>query len=426
MSTESRSSSNSPRLNPSPTPSDSAVTMNHLTHMYHQLMAHQDQQIQQVLAAIQAPRTMSANSTPNVNPIFQHGFPVSQTPLPVKVKISPPSNFSGTREVNVDSWLFEMVQYLNACGVAEDQRVGVASSYLKNNALQWWFTQNQLSNAQRPSTWDAFATAVRLRFQPVAASREARAQLRSLRQDKMSVSEYCSKFHSLINMIPDMSEADQIEIFSFGLRPSLQRDVAIQDPTSLNDAMIKAQKMESIHNLNDPRRSSYNFAPFSNSFSSNSSLSTRHGSPSSSSTASTPGSTVPMELGAMSMESEAEPTEMSEYERYIELGDDYQQEETDSEQVDNSSKEEESTPHLQVLSVSSRSSDQRRNNAPFLSEAEFTRRMREGLCLRCARTGHVARNCPTRSANSYQNNRPNPPRPPLRNHNGQFQSRRNF
>src|SRR5881628_3445821 len=103
-----------------------------------------------------------------------------------------------------------MVQYLNACGVAEDQRVSVASSYLKSMALQWWFTQNQLSTAARPSTWDAFATAVRLRFQPVAASRVARAQLDYLHQDKMSVSEYCSKFHSLVNLIPDMAEADQI------------------------------------------------------------------------------------------------------------------------------------------------------------------------------------------------------------------------
>jgi hypothetical protein len=354
---------------------------------------------------------------------------VSQSPLPTKVKISAPSNFNGTREVNVDSWLFEMVQYLNACGVGENQRVTVASSYLKNMALQWWFTQNQLSNADRPSTWDAFATALRLRFQPIAASRVARAQLRSLRQDKMSVSEYCSKFHSLVNMIPDMAEADQIEIFSFGLRPSLQRDVAIQDPTSLNDAMIKAQKMESIHNLNEPRRSSYNlFSSPSNSFYSNPSFSSRHGSPSSSSSVSTStsSSTVPMELGAMNVEPETEPAEISEYERYIELGDDYQQEETESVQWNNpSNDEEESTPQLQVISVPTRS-DGRRNSAPFLSEQEFTRRMREGLCLRCARPGHVARYCPTQASNSNQNHRNNPSRPPLRRPNGQYQSRRNF
>src|ERR1700692_4559623 len=75
----------------------------------------------------------------------------------------------------------------------DSQRVAVASSYLKESAFSWW---ENLCRQSHPATrnWMAFTIALRERFQPLAASRTARAQLHNLRQDSMSVAEYSNKF----------------------------------------------------------------------------------------------------------------------------------------------------------------------------------------------------------------------------------------
>jgi hypothetical protein len=409
----------------SPDPSQ-PVTMAHLSGMYQSLANQQQQQFQQVLAVLEANSRNASQWHATNNPIFQQGPATrSAEPLPHKVKLSNPSNFEGNREINVDAWLFEMLQYLNACGVSEDQRVTVASSYLKKGALQWWFNQSSLPAASRPKTWEAFATGIRTRFQPVAASRVARAQLRTLRQDKMSIAEYCNKFNSIMNLIPDMAEADQIEAFTLGLRYSLQRDLAILDPTTLNDAMIKAQKMESITSINAESRRYYTPSPSSSSADYYFHPPTSSASSSPSST--TPTSQTPMELGNVTVDSEEPIGEIeealvsNEYDRYLEQGDEYDQE--------GLGENEEEEPHHLLQAIQRRPNpNSNRNTAPFLSQEEFTRRMNQGLCLRCARPGHVSRNCPTRNSSiaSFNSNKritPNRSFPP-RSSNGQFQSSR--
>jgi hypothetical protein len=133
--------------------------------------------------------TMS-NPTANPTTPFHPSTIVNAVNLGAKVKISTPANFNGARQVNVALWLFEMDQYLTLCGVLDDsQRVAVASSYLKESAFSWW---ENLCRQSHPATrnWMAFTIALRERFQPLAASRTARAQLHNLRQDSMSVAEY--------------------------------------------------------------------------------------------------------------------------------------------------------------------------------------------------------------------------------------------
>src|SRR5437879_316927 len=68
----------------------------------------------------------SAASVPIQNPLPATGS-FHFTGLPSKVKLSPPSNFTGTRTINTDAWIFEMEQYLRICGVPEPQKVNVAS-----------------------------------------------------------------------------------------------------------------------------------------------------------------------------------------------------------------------------------------------------------------------------------------------------------
>lgn len=100
--------------------------------------------------------------------------------------------------------------------------------------------------------------------------------------------------------------------------------------------------------------------------------------------------------------SEAAAEEFAEeYDQYCEMGDEFECE-NDAGEV-----EEEAEP-MQLQAMQHRGN--KPYNAPFLSREEFTRCMKEGLCLRCKKPGHVARDCslpppPRRSSSSssYRN-----------------------
>jgi len=416
-----------------------------LNEMYRNLMTQQQQQFQQMMATIVstlAPRAAASStftSSTVHNPILQSGIASSSAnSLPSKVRLSQPANFLGAGEINVDSWLFQMVQYLDASGCSEDQRLIVAATFLKGAANNWWFNQNKSPNC--PTTWEEFALALRTRFQPVAASSVARAQLHSLRQGNLSVAEYSSKFQTILNLVPDMAEADQIVFFTNGLNSSIRRDVGIQDPKTLNDAMIKAQKMESLTNLHSDRRH------FSSSiFSSPASSSYSHAQSSapSFSASSTP---VPvpaaMELGNLNVEAEASTEQKeneqewsSEYERYLEEGDEYEfaPQMDAGVELEQGRSGEEQIQQLQAMNFRGGGNGRNFARAP-LTEAEFARRRKEGLCLRCGKPGHIARNCSVPPWSSPQPGRfhsysnPNSRNRPLpsRGLNGQFQPARNF
>ena len=370
------------------------VTALEVSQMLQSFATHQTNTMQQMLARFAAQMSPVSSSAPSAaastaqqhNPNHVSG-PASAFPLPSKVKISPPSNFTGNNnDINVDSWLFEMVQYLDTTGVADHQRINVVRNYLKQGALQWWFSQSKLPTC--PTTWDQFAEAIKVRFQPVEAGRVARSQLRSISQGKSSVTEYTNRFQSLLNRIPDMAEADQIEYFINGLRPNIQRDVVIQDPKTLQDAMIKSQKLDLLlqqGRLNGNEFSSSSFARSNESSNSQQPFSSSSSSSFSSSTS------APMELGNLNCTTDGEEKAAEsaffdqEYERYLIEGDDYEAPGTqqEAEQQDSSA--------VQLQAMQQRPNHPR--HAPQLTREEFTRCINQGLCLRCKKPGHVARNC---------------------------------
>lgn len=370
--------------------------MAQLNQILNQLQSGITQHLNQALAqhvASSSSSSSSSHSSPSI--------PLHPASLPSKVKISPPSNFTGTRSVNVDAWLFEMMSYLDVCAVPDAQRLNVASSYLKDAALQWWLGQNRLPAPERPNNWLTFTTALRERFQPLAASRTARAQLRALHQGKMNVAEYSNKFYTLVNLITDMGEADQIETFISGLRPDLAREVDLREPRTLQSAMTSAQKVEL---LLDNR----------NSYASNTTPGTRNSNyVPTLTTSSTSAPSTPMELGNMNVESDGYEIEQ-EYELYLAQGDEYESNYgtwDEGELEDQHSDEKGDAEQLNAIQNSNLSG--KRHAAPFLSKEEFTRCMKNGLCLRCKQQGHVARNCPH-------------PRPPMRTPPNRFPARPNF
>lgn len=357
-----------------------------------------------------APETRPASSTSSSSSSSSSAAGVALN-LPKSVKVSAPSTYNGSRSINLETWFFEMYQYFNLCGVNdEQQRIALASSYLKEAALQWWVNLCR-SPLSVPQTWVAFTTAVRERFQPIAASRTARAQLRALSQGTLSVADYSTRFYSLIQLIPDMSDADQVEQFIYGLRRGLAREVDMREPTNLHSAMTAAQKVEL---LLDTHRSNYTNShsalPYRSFPSSTSTFPSSYAFPSSSSSSTSSSSSgAPMELGNLNSTSQQEQSDEekvdldTEYQRCIEEGEDYvpfYADQNDNQVDDHEAETPNTTEQLQAM----RPQFNRRFLPPNLEE--FKRCMQLRLCLRCKKPNHIARNCPQPPAQSSFNHKP--------------------
>jgi hypothetical protein len=317
------------------------------------------------------------------------------------VKISPPSNFTGARVSNVETWIFEMDQYLTVCGVNDERRVAVASSYLKESALLWWRTQ-----AATVHTWAVFRSALVTRFQPLAASRTARTQIQVLQQGSMSVSEYCSKFQNLVLIAADMGEPEQLHRFIFGLRPNLAQHVELREPATVHEAMTLATKIELLlRNQRSHDRHAYSSSEYSTSTNSTSA-------PPATSTS----TSSAMELGNLNSretEENLKPVEedvfQQEYQRYLEEGDEYEPNyefwkvQDPAEQEEEGSRE--NLEQLQAMQQRLRKPGTG-PRAPYLPPNEYERCMRNGLCLKCKQPGHIHRNCPNTPSSQPQNRRP--------------------
>ena len=83
---------------------------------------------------------------------------------------------------------------------------------------------------------------------------KARAGLRQLKQDKMTVLQYADVFESYLAQLGDYDESYYLAHFIFGLRPEIMRGVYIQQPETLPAAKNMAEKLEFTHLATSERR----------------------------------------------------------------------------------------------------------------------------------------------------------------------------
>jgi Retrotransposon gag protein len=391
-SSSSSSAANSTNSTSSPSFPDpnTPVTFAFMSDMFTQLLRDQRDTVS---AAVQAAlQQQAASAASQASSSSSAGIP--QLQLPARVKISLPPTYHGISTTNTETWLYQIEQYLVVSGVHDDlQRIAVAVSLFRDLASQWWIHRSEVRH-DAPTHWALFKTAVRERFQPVAASRTARAELRSLRQGSSSIAEYQAAFYKTIQLINDMSEADQIENFMIGLRSSIAAEVDRCNPKTLQQAMIEAQKAETRFK-NFKQFSSSGYYP----------AATYHARPSyaesptvTTPTTTTSASTAPMELGNLNATASNDEDGLveREFQLFNELGDEYEPsaEWLASIQAAEDEKESENAkPELHAMQHRGPRRPPQRF-APSMPKEEFARLMKAGLCLRCKKPGHIARNCP--------------------------------
>lgn len=386
---------------PPPAPENSAVSKQefHLAlaqmGQQHQQAMQSIQQVQEFISRLAITSTTAPSGAPHSSqlPSTRHVTP-SPHVLPGFMKMQRPSVFKGELDSNVDTWLFEVETYITAYGVTDDaQKIAFATAYLKGLAVQWWQSRCSTFPGQTIS-WDQFRKEVRERFQPIEASRTARVHLRGLQQGRKTISQYCSAFYEQVQLIHDMSEADKMEHFMFGLNSEVYEEVDRMDPGTLHDAMLFAQRVEMRGRVRAARRGTTYNAPFrpnrftGNYRSSNHMFKNSHAVNNGHSSAV---STTPMEIGSVDADEENDDVD-KDWEDYVQECDEADQEHDQSDGGENDNVELAAEDDVQLNAISSRGKKLFR-----LPKEEFIRLRNEGRCFRCKQVGHFGKSCPNQS-----------------------------
>jgi len=308
-------------------------------------------------------------------------LPTPPTAPRIDIRVMSPQPFYGTSGSNAHQWLMEVERYFTAVNLGADhaQCVLYASTFLKDTASIWFGTMSKESGS--PSTWDEFKSRFLSRFQPIAAAKVARAQLRLLKQ-KYRVAGYSQEFLRVVQLIPDMHLTDQLESYMVGLSPDLALEVERKEPQTLLEAMEFAQRIEL---MSSGRRHVYGRLPGMHHFSRSSA---------------SQGHNDPMEISAIHQVDDA--------------NDFFYGTEHPPSQAETALAE--VVEQVQALKLNgmfqrggggggsrgrgghrgghggSRSSNS--SQGPLgLSKEEFAQLMREGKCFKCKGTGHQARHC---------------------------------
>ena len=331
------------------------------------------QQQQQLMAAA-ATSSSSPSSSSSSSPFPSGSAGLHPSMSHISLKPMQPSSFHGATGGNPEQWLVELERYFTVVGLgeADPRRALLASTYLKDAASGWYISAVKEPDFGASPPWQLFKERFLTRFRPLAASRMARAAIRNLKH-RYKVAGYSQEFQKQMQLIPDMSVADQIEFYICGLQAHLAQEVDREQPKSLAEAMEVAQRIEL---LTSTRRATNPF-----------------------------GRTVPYFRSSTGYSSQTggdqgDRMDLSAVRGGGDEGDFYYENELEEQY------------RLSAMSYRGgrgrergragpggffRGSGPNRGNkhsAPGMSREEFDKLMKEGKCFKCKETGHLARNCP--------------------------------
>lgn len=278
------------------------------------------------------------------------------------LKPSKPEAFSGAPREPVDLWLFQIEQWLIAGGVnTEHERITLATGLLRHSALLWW--RSIYGRPDTPVTWAAFKESITAAFQPINPMESARDRLANLRQTG-PVRTYASIFRAIILEIPSITDDEKKDRFIRGLKPNLVREVRVRAPVTFEEAVTMSVRLDAIGWRASPRPG----APNNN-------------------------GPVPMELGLTRHVTPANSNGSAAAIR--------------SSAPANAVNSEWARPSYRdvtaghINAVRARTSHSGIPSRPLTPRSKLTDRdraelRRHGVCFKCRKAGHIARECPER------------------------------
>ncbi len=346
------------------------------------------QQLQQQLVATQQQLQQLQIDTQNEFKQFSLNNNNNSTNNNKMLKPVKPPTYHGDRRTNAEIWLLELENYFAITGVTDGtQRVAFAVSQFRDAAVIWWkhLKQQPDTDTELVNDWDKFKRQLLRNYAPVEAAETARTALHRLKQTH-TVAAYCDVFLRYMNNVEDMAVADQLFLFKQGLQNHISKEVSLQHPKNLHEAMSFAQRaeIESRSYRTDPRRA--NFRPSHrhnyNRFSSGSG----HGN----------AGNAPMELGNINFGTNGSAAAHG-YNNYAGYYD-------NNGYNDYGNEDNNQPPEHMVNAIGSNPSynsgmnryPPRNNNfrVPGLTREQIETYKRTNACFKCGQTGHYKSSCP--------------------------------
>src|SRR5215212_527670 len=135
-----------------------------------------------------------------------------------------------------------MHYYFNANNV-QDNRAEYIPTFLKGHAATWWRNLDEDNNI--PITWNDIGRLMMDVFKPVNALMLARNKIRNLKQFT-SVEAYNQRFRELCIDITDMEEAEELDKYLAGLKPTIRMELVLKGISTITEAMRLAHQINVI------------------------------------------------------------------------------------------------------------------------------------------------------------------------------------
>jgi hypothetical protein len=134
----------------------------------------------------------------------------------------------------------KLINFFTFYNIALENRLQMASFYMKGEALNWykWMFQNH-----QFTDWSSFARALELRFGP-STYENHQAQLFKLKQGG-TVAEYQAAFEKIGNQVMGLPSDAMLNCFISGLIPEIRNELAILKPYNISQAIGLAKLIES-------------------------------------------------------------------------------------------------------------------------------------------------------------------------------------
>jgi hypothetical protein len=163
------------------------------------------------------------------------------------MKAAKPAMYNGEMGSDVEAWLFQILQYAYITNIPEENRAKWAATYLTGKAATWWrgMVMQTAEGDIDAITWDQFYKGLVSMFKPVNAKKIARDKLAALKQTH-SVAKYNYDISQLFLEIGDIHESEKLDRYVRGLKDKIRLEVELTEPTTLTQAMAKAQRVDGI------------------------------------------------------------------------------------------------------------------------------------------------------------------------------------
>ena len=163
-----------------------------------------------------------------------------------------PREYSPKGGVGPGKWLFHLEMYFQYGLVTGEDRVHHGAMLLRDAAESWWrshvietTTPEGGPAAGRIVTWEAFKESLGRVFTPVPEREQARARLYELRQ-LGSVQGYTQAFRELLFVTDDLAPSERKPLYLRGLKPHILREVRLRFPSTLDDAILIAEQVDTV------------------------------------------------------------------------------------------------------------------------------------------------------------------------------------